>query len=337
MREKNYNLELVRVISFVFVIVIHVANYFCRAYGSITAPEYVFALGINTVARISVPCFFMISGALLLGRREELKKSWRRAAHFAIVLVIWTVIYYVFNTYYTKQGCDLTKILERPAEAHLWYLYVMIPVYLVLPYLQAMCAGLDEKMEHGFAALGGLWVVILHIMSYTELSWYYDLPIFGDRSYVYYLFMGYYLNKYKEKYWKNWKTSVGIFAAVIVVNVVITAVGSFYIKDHYERTLEYGNPFVMASAFVVFVSIMQLKKGKLHFQEKTKVWIDRCASCSFGIYLIHILFLDVYKIHVPATVYPSFIAIPVLTIIILGVSFFVVYYLRKIPYVKKLL
>lgn len=189
MREKNYNLELVRVISFVFVIVIHVANYFCRAYGSITAPEYVFALGINTVARISVPCFFMISGALLLGRREELKKSWSRAAYFAIVLVIWTIIYYVFNTYYTEQGSDLTKILERPAEAHLWYLYVMIPVYLVLPYLQAMCAGLDEKMEHGFAALGGLWVVILHIMSYTDLSWYYDLPIFGDRSYVYYLFM----------------------------------------------------------------------------------------------------------------------------------------------------
>ena len=33
MKEKNYNLELIRLISFILVIVIHVTNYFCRAYG----------------------------------------------------------------------------------------------------------------------------------------------------------------------------------------------------------------------------------------------------------------------------------------------------------------
>ena len=33
MKEKNYNLELIRMISFIFVIVIHVSNYYCRAYG----------------------------------------------------------------------------------------------------------------------------------------------------------------------------------------------------------------------------------------------------------------------------------------------------------------
>ena len=54
-------------ISCFFVIVIHVTNYFCRAYGEITQSEYLFALLLDTLARVSVPCFFMISGALLLG------------------------------------------------------------------------------------------------------------------------------------------------------------------------------------------------------------------------------------------------------------------------------
>ena len=67
MKEKNYNLELVRMISFILVIAIHVSNYFCRAYGRIPQGEYLFSLVIDTVARLSVPCFFMISGALLLG------------------------------------------------------------------------------------------------------------------------------------------------------------------------------------------------------------------------------------------------------------------------------
>ena len=31
MKEKNYNLELVRMISFILVIAIHVSNYFCSA------------------------------------------------------------------------------------------------------------------------------------------------------------------------------------------------------------------------------------------------------------------------------------------------------------------
>ena len=68
MRTKDYNLELIRMASFVLVIAIHVSNYFCRAYGQISDGEYLFSLVIDTFARVSVPCFFMISGALLLGR-----------------------------------------------------------------------------------------------------------------------------------------------------------------------------------------------------------------------------------------------------------------------------
>ena len=40
MKRKNYNLELIRLISFVLVIVIHVTNYFCRAYGKSVCPAF---------------------------------------------------------------------------------------------------------------------------------------------------------------------------------------------------------------------------------------------------------------------------------------------------------
>ena len=45
-------------ISCFFVIVIHVTNYFCRAYGEITQSEYLFALLLDTLARVSLhmPC-----------------------------------------------------------------------------------------------------------------------------------------------------------------------------------------------------------------------------------------------------------------------------------------
>lgn len=71
---KNYHLELIRMISFLMVIIIHITNYFCRAYGEIPTDQYVFSLILDTVSRVSVPCFFMTPGSLLLGREESLHK-----------------------------------------------------------------------------------------------------------------------------------------------------------------------------------------------------------------------------------------------------------------------
>lgn len=82
MQQKSYNIELLRAMSFVMVIIIHVANCFCRAYEFISTGEYLFSLTLNTLSRVSVPCFFMISGALLLGRNEPMKKSLKRALRF---------------------------------------------------------------------------------------------------------------------------------------------------------------------------------------------------------------------------------------------------------------
>ena len=114
-------------ISCIFVIVIHVTNYFCRAYGEITQSEYLFALLLDTLARVSVPCFFMISGALLLGREEPLKKHGERLLRFLIALVVWSVVYYIWNRAFMKTEYDLKEILYVPTEPHLWYLYAMIP------------------------------------------------------------------------------------------------------------------------------------------------------------------------------------------------------------------
>ena len=43
MRGKNYNLELVRMISFLFVIVIHITNFYCRLSGRSHCGLYVFS------------------------------------------------------------------------------------------------------------------------------------------------------------------------------------------------------------------------------------------------------------------------------------------------------
>ena len=188
-KEKNYNLEIIRMVSFILVIVIHVTNYFCRAYGQITEGEYLFSLVLDAAARISVPCFFMISGARLLGREEPLEKHWKRLLRFVIALVVWSAVYYFWNTYYMKSEYDLRQILYVPAEAHLWYLYAMIPIYLVMPFFQVMCRHMNLKQEKAFLIVATGAVLFNYLLWMMQGEAYYDLPIIGDRIYAYYIFI----------------------------------------------------------------------------------------------------------------------------------------------------
>ena len=322
MREKNYNIELIRTISFILVIVIHVTNYFCRAFGRISAGEYGFALILDTFARVSVPCFFMISGAMLLGRSESLSKNWNRLIRFLPPLLFWSVVYYLFNTYYMGSDFELSEILAVPAEPHLWYLYAMIPIYLVLPFLQAMYRGMDDKLFGLLVILGTGVEIVMYVLSLFGTEPYYDVPLFGDRIYAYYFMLGYILWKYKD--------SARIRTRNLWI-IGLTAMISSGMGEHLERTLEYGCPFVMASAGSFFLLMVRAGNGQIYVSGPWKKRIDALCSCSFGIYLIHILFLDNYKKHLEAEAVSAWLAIPGLTVSILLVSFFSVYLIRKLP------
>lgn len=329
MKEKNYNLELIRMVSFVLVIAIHVTNYYCRAYGKIPQGEYLFSLVIDTAARVSVPCFFMISGALLLGREEPLKKHFQRLMRFVIVLLVWSAVYYVWNIFYMKSEYDLTEILYVPAEAHLWYLYAVIPIYIALPFFQIMCKGMSKKMERIFLLIISLAVLVNYGMWLIGQEPYYDIPMVGDRVYTYYLFMGYYIYKYRHRIPVSQKTALVAALLGIAASFGITFAVTKAYQEHYEGALTYAAPFVILSALSFFLFMLRIEGGKFAPGDRIKKMIDLFCSCSFGIYLIHILFLDHYKKNMEPWDLPGWIAIPFLIISISAISFICVWLLRR--------
>lgn len=336
MREKNYNLELIRMISFILVITIHVSNYFCRAYGEIPEGEYLFALIIDTAARVSVPSFFMISGTLLLGRTETLEKHGKRIVRFLLVLVVWSIIYYFWNTRYMKTEVDLRQIFYVPAEAHLWYLYAMIPIYFVLPFLQIMCSNMSKQLEKAFLVVATGAVLINFRSSLIDEELYYDLPLIGDRVYTYYLFIGYYIYKYRKKIPISQKMAVLISMFSIAISFGATLGATFAKGEHFEKELTYGSPFVILSAATFFLFMVRIKDGKYQPSEKMRRVIDLFCSCSFGIYLIHILLLDYYKKYMAPSDLTAWIAIPGLVFIITILSLIGIWIIRRTKIGRKI-
>ena len=64
-----------RVIACIMVIAIHVCNIYNRAFPDLPHTDYIIAALINAASRVSVPIFFMISGALMAGRTPDLEKE----------------------------------------------------------------------------------------------------------------------------------------------------------------------------------------------------------------------------------------------------------------------
>lgn len=330
-KEKDYNIEVIRLISFVLVILIHVTNYYCRAYGEVSGGEYIFALILDTFARVSVPCFFMITGALLLGRLEKIQKNWRRIARFLVVLVFWSLVYYVHNRFYMHSKVSLLGILYEPTEPHLWYLYAMIPIYLAVPFFQIMCRGMRGEHIKWFALIGSVVIVIMYGLSFFGAEFYYDMPILGDRVYTYYFVFGYFIYLYKKYIRISKRTLLAVFVGSNVINVALTAAVSYMTGDHYERFLEYECPLVIVSSMSFFLFMLRAGGGNLKIKEKNRQLLDKLCACSFGIYLIHILFLDNYKRKFDAADVSGWIIIPLLTLGILLISFASICLIRKVP------
>ena len=253
---------------------------------------------------------------------------------FLTVLTVWSAVYYLFNTFYMHTPFDLRHLFYEPTEPHLWYLYATIPIYLVLPFFQIMCRGMNAKMDKALLLLFCLVSFFMYASSFWKEELYYDVPIIGDKVYSFYFFLGYFLYKYREKLIGRGKLLFGIFMGSAIVNIVITVLITYWRGDHFERALEYGSPLVILSGAAFFAWILQMQNGEMNVKSNIKVWIDRWCACSFGIYLIHILFLDMYKKHIEAEMVSAWFAIPALIAGILVLSYVCIWLLRKLPFGK---
>ena len=199
-----------------------------------------------------------------------------------------------------------------------------------------MCRHMSLKTERAFLIIITITVIFNYILSLDELKPYYDLPLIGDRVYSYYFFIGYYIYKYKKHIPINQKNLIITFLGSMAITAFLTASISYSIGDHYEEILEYGNPLIILASAAFFLFVLRLAKYKITTKIKTKKIIDLLSGCSFGIYLIHIIFLDIYKNHMQAADLSAWIAIPMLTITIAIISFVCVWLLRHFKLGRKI-
>ncbi|MDO4467897.1 MAG: acyltransferase family protein [Bacillota bacterium] len=332
MKKFDQKLDFLRVLSMCLVVVIHVSNYYCRAFAHISHSSFFIALCFSALAKAAVPIFFMISGALMLSKPYEAKKHRDRTLKLFITLVLFTIVYYFWDAYYLGLKVDdITSLLFNPRREMLWFLYVIICLYISVPYIKLITDHMDKHLEKLFIQQWLFFNGFVYVLRFfIETKPKYFVPVISGTYYLGYFVIGYLIIKYKDKI--DYKKYNVYYILSILFGVAILVSLSYFDSlaqgEYIEKYLNYKNLFtniISISAFLLLYGNIKDKKYSI---------ISFLSPYSFGVYLIHGMVMNVVMRHNAYQSHSPIYMILLASLCILLITVPIVYLLKKIPFIK---
>lgn len=344
-KERILYYDLIRIIACVLVIVNHTIWMF-SAYDKLPLFTWILSDALFFIAKTAVPLFIMLSGALLLGKEESYKHlAIHKVLKMILILIVWSLIYAIYSKHSLLTFGDLFReikaIIRQPISIHLWYLYMLIGLYIITPFLRKMIKNFTDK---DFIIFIIIWIVYSTVLPFIELfkcfifSKYLAIPFFS--GYIGYYVAGFYLDNININ--KNKIIiSVIIFFTGLIMCTYITLVMS-KAKGATYMGLDNVRMFpIMLMSLSLFLIIKKLGKkiNKRLNKEKTKRIIVNISSTTFGIYLIHTLLnrmlgsSPIYNIIFNDSINPI-LGLIVYDLLIFILSYIIISIIRKIPGLK---
>lgn len=328
--------DFIRIVASLAVIVIHTSASYC-----LTADKsfyWFFAVASNALSRFAVPMFFMISGMFLLKKQEPLDVFFeKRFSAVLIPFLSWCVLYAVFR--HVVYGEDLILLLLKSLPSnmffHLWFVYAILGLYLICPVLRSVYA--EKKLNR--QEIIYFFTIVFILQAYYQVYFYpeHNRIMVLCMPLVYFL-AGHYIGSISKQpgYKKYFLLLIAFLALLYMILGVICSedpITYYYALISFQTLPSY----VFATSLFLFLYFT--RESINSWLKKYERLIVKLSSLTFGVYLSHVLVIEILKIcwlknnlglfH-GATV--TFVALTALTMIL---SFTLCYLLSLIPIVKK--
>lgn len=345
-KKRTYYLDILRILACIFVVINHSeAHVFKSIDISLTWCISMFKF---LLCKVAVPIFFMISGALLLKKEESYVKTFWRIARMIVILFICSVILPYVVKLKIPSLKDLVhstiSAIRKPYFTAYWYLYATIALYIMTPILRKLVKNMSDKDFKYYFVVWFLYTGLLPMISQfinIEITGYFNLSLFN--VYIGYYILGYYINNLESKSIekiKIWQYLCLIFIPIII-NFILTFI-STKMDGKTSLILDgYNYITVMISSIGIFGIARKMFENRKIANDLVSSSITEIGKCTFGIYLIHIFLLDrTYNL-----IYANFLNLGInfeiaaftWQLIVIVIALVLVYIIRRIPLVNKLI
>lgn len=300
--------DVMRILAMILVIVVHVSAYVVIQFPNTTKDTFIIGNIFNGISRAGVPLFIMLSGVLLLdeNKKFDTAKFYKvTVPTIFLLLLFWLVFYASFYTFllplmkgtpikledfwpfvFTFKGTDYP---------HLWYMFLLVGLYLTIPVLRLFVKKKNIKFIVGILVA----CICVQFLSRTLDVFTIGAPIsvtgFVTKfhlepvtGYLGYIILGWIIDNYEiKKPYRIFIYILGILALITSILVVQFNIDS--IKN--IRSFVYDPLSLPAFVYggAVFLLIKSLCKDKTSENKA----VNLLSKCGFGVYMIHIVFLEI--------------------------------------------
>ncbi len=333
-----------RFFATISVIILHVASTALYFFNKIPLSHWLIADLTDSAMRFCVPLFLMISGGLLLRENHKpIEFFKKRVTRVIFPFIFWSLIYsvtvFVYYSFTKDINISFIESVEnfifykenfRQIAYHLWYVYTIIGIYLITPFIRNIFAKQGKKPQLHFILI---WLIIIilnaDIFNFSELI----KSVFKFFGFTCYFIAGYYLSNMKRFISKKIKIILWILVGFLIL---FTAVATYLITVENngldEEFFKYMSPNIILMSLLIFILISDINiKNGMYLKTREAV-----NKYSYGIFLSHVLVLWVLeKAGFGWSFIHPLVGIPLGSLLTLSISFGIIFLLNKIPLIKR--
>lgn len=373
-RETIAWVDLLRIIACFLVVLAHACDPFVGKFDDNPA-EFLSGALFGSLVRACVPLFVMISGVLLLPIKADMGTFYsKRAKRILIPLAFWSmvlpVLYYLYINFGIEGTLNPGIVMENyTLEATftkmytflfnfnydttpLWYLYMLIGLYLILPIISAWLTQASQKDIKRFLYIWIISTIVPYIqMAASSLGYtgnYGSMGLFGECYWngfgIFYYFSGflgfavlaYYLKRFPLNW--SWKRTLSITIPLFLVGYAITSLGFILTQKYFPGSYEnleivwyfYGiNVLMMTVAVFITVQKINISPSPL---------LSKVAGLTFGVYLCHFIVVQFgYDLVYSNLNLPAYLQIPLIAIIAFTISLFIIWLMSLNKFTRKVI
>ena len=264
--------------------------------------DWLSAVTINSITTCGVPIFFMMSGALLIGKEFNFKKLLERVIGLYISLLLWSLVYIIYRSF-SGESIDIKKQLIwsifKEQYYHLWFMYTIVGISVAMPII-SMIYGLFQKETEIFKRYFVTILIVVPIVVRTLFSligvpqpqmWFAlgmpEMALLLCSKMI----MDYHCNnvcRTRERlYW-----AIG---AILSLSVIIAGTYWFSVTGPNKILFSYGVAPVFFYALCVFALFSSSRNIFEKMRQNIKKYFYKISDVSIGVFFLHMLVMNICK------------------------------------------
>jgi surface polysaccharide O-acyltransferase-like enzyme len=347
--------DVIRSLAIFLVLLVHATNEVFNPSIDLLSPQHTQLLWTFTIydsiARICIPLFVMLTGALLLtpSKADEpirvfFKKRWKR---IGIPVIFWGATYFAWRYFVQGEALTLNSILQGtfsgPYE-QFWFIYMLIGLYLITPVFRVVVAHANWSVIKYFLLVWFVGTAIMPLLEFYgpisgQVFWF-NGTVFNITKLIGYFILGAYITRIHIK--------KPVLYAVAVASNVFTVFGTVFLLYAMGTTsadffLQYTSFNVIISSVSIILILSTIQPKTIHVK-----WPILAKSLSIisvntlGIFLIQYIPMETLQkgylgLKISVTNMNPIVEMPLIAILTLLICLAIIIPLKKIPYIRRIM